>query len=112
MPRRQARGHKLKADGSKLTAYSLHTGSIPSQSAVSIPYGQSSQNRLAELRTKATLSSVQGACAVLVQQDAELEGIHVFAVAHRCEEIGIPVDRVTLLLAHHAGDDECKGEEI
>jgi hypothetical protein len=44
MPRKQARGHNLKADGSKLTAYSLHTGSIPSQSAVSTPYGRSSQN--------------------------------------------------------------------
>jgi hypothetical protein len=40
MPRRQARGHKLKADGSKPTAYSLHTGSIPSQSAVSLGMGR------------------------------------------------------------------------
>jgi hypothetical protein len=67
MPRRQARGHKLKVDGSKLTAYSLHTGSIPSQSAVSTPYGRNSQNAVkAKFEPRLRFRQFKGPCAVLV----------------------------------------------
>jgi hypothetical protein len=46
-------GPKLKAQGSKLTANSLRTGSIPSQPAVSTPYGAKfAEHRKAEVQLR------------------------------------------------------------